>query len=93
MEASKKLSGMAIASLVLGIITIPGVFCCLGFATGILSVVFGSVALVYAHNKEVSPASKPMAWGGIIVSLLAMIGYIIYFIVILGGSLASVTQL
>lgn len=86
---SKKTSAMAITSLVLGIVTVPSVFCCVGFLTGALSVMFGIIGLVHVSNGDAAPTSKVIAWTGIVLSTLAMGLYAIYFVAVLGGSMSA----
>lgn len=80
METKPPTSGYAIASLVLGLFTIILVFCCIGYITGILSIVFGF--LVLSKTKSDVPTSsndKIFSKIGIGVSACAMIGYAIFY--------------
>lgn len=81
-----KMSAMSIASLILGIITMPSVFCCVGFVTGSLSIMFGALGLVAVHNGEAGTSSKVISWTGIALSVLSMGGYLIYFLFFVGMS-------
>lgn len=78
---SDRTSISAIVSLVLGIATIPGIFCCVGYATGIVGVVLGVIALVQVKNGEANETSKILAIAGIAVNALAMVGYTIALMV------------
>jgi ABC-type antimicrobial peptide transport system permease subunit len=89
-EKSKKISAMSITSLILGILTMPGVFCCVGFLTGLLSIMFGIIGLVHVHNNEANTTSKVISWTGISMSVLSMGLYLIYFMVVLGGTMSSI---
>ena len=88
MSESTRTSAMAVTSLVLGILTLPAVFCCVGYLTGILSVVFGIIGLIAVKNGEASEGSKAMAWAGIITSSLAMIGYAVLYALTFAGMLS-----
>ncbi len=83
--------GLSIASLVLGIVSLPLVFlCCTGYITGTLSIVFGVIALGAVRRGEASSTSRGLAWGGIVTSAVAMIGYAaiyLIYVIILGGAL------
>ena len=81
-------SGLAIASMVCGIVSIPGV--CLyglGFAIGIVAVVLGEIANNRVKRGEASPSSKGYATAGrvcgwiSIAAGLALIGVLAYVII------------
>lgn len=65
-----KASGMATASLVMGIMTIV---CCCGPVTGILGIVFGWITLADVRERA-NPSSKTMAIIGIVLSGVGMLG-------------------
>lgn len=73
-----KTSGLAITSLILGIVSIPLVFVCLGFLTALLAIIFGIIGLVVINGSNGMLKGKGMAITGIITSILAAIGYIIF---------------
>mgnify|MGYP006188925945 CR=1 FL=1 len=81
---NRRTSVSAIIALVLAVLTIPGVFCCAGFGTGVISIVLGIIALVQYKNGEADDASKIMGWASIVVSALAMIGYLLYMVIFVG---------
>jgi hypothetical protein len=70
----QRTSGMAIASLVLGIITV-----CAGwtFVVPLLAVIFGGVALGQM-KKDPNLQGKGMAIAGLVLGLLSLLGWIIY---------------
>ncbi|MEM1423341.1 MAG: DUF4190 domain-containing protein [Planctomycetota bacterium] len=81
-------SGMAIASMVCGIVGIPGLcFYGFGIVLGVLAVVFGEIANRQIKRGEVSAASKGFATAGRIcgwISIavgLAVIGVIVFVVV------------
>mgnify|MGYP006928161842 CR=1 FL=1 len=82
-EVQRRVSAMAVASMILGIVTMPGVFCCVGYGTGVLALVLGGMALIAVHNGDVSKSSAVMAWAGVITATLAMLGYAVYFALVL----------
>ncbi len=68
-------------SLILALVTLPGIFCCVGYGTGIIGIVLGAIALVQVNNGEANQASKIMAIAGIVVNSLAIVGYTIALVV------------
>jgi len=86
-------SAMAVTSVILGVLTIPSVFCCVGYLTGPLAVIFGIIGLVAVRNGEASEASKIMAWAGIICAGVAMVGYLVLNLTVLGGTFYQLGQL
>lgn len=66
-------NGLAIGSLVCGLVSLPGYIFCLGFPLGIIAIVLGIVAL-----NQIDPASgqkgKEMAIAGIVVGGLGLLG-------------------
>ncbi len=64
-------SGMAIASLVFGVISLPMIFVCLGLFTGLLGIVFGIIALVAVSKGGGQVKGRGMAWAGILLSVAA----------------------
>lgn len=79
MAGPKRTSGMAVASLVLAILTIPLVWCCLGYITGPLAILFGFLGLTAYKNGDVTEASKTMAWIGIALSAATLVGFTIFY--------------
>lgn len=66
-------NGMAIGSLVCGLVSLPGYVLCIGFPLGIIAVVLGIVAL-----NQIDPAAgqkgKEMAIAGIAIGGLGLVG-------------------
>lgn len=66
-------NGLAIGSLVCGLVSLPGYVFCLGFPLGVIAVVLGIVAL-----NQIKPASgqkgREMAIAGIVVGALGLLG-------------------
>lgn len=87
MTGGQRTSAMAVTSLIMGVLTIPLVWCCFGYLTGPLAVIFGIIGLIAVKNGEASAASKVMAWAGIIMASVSMIGYLILYMTVLGGTL------
>ncbi|RDU23600.1 DUF4190 domain-containing protein [Anaerosacchariphilus polymeriproducens] len=71
-------NGMAIASLVLGILSIPAVFCCCPIFAG-LGLIFGIL------SKGNAPQRDSKATIGIIISSIGLVLAIIYIILIIIG--------
>lgn len=74
---SDRTSISAVLSLVLALATLPGIFCCVGYGTGIIGIVLGAIALVQVKNGEANQTSKILAIAGITVNALAIVGYTI----------------
>ena len=62
-------NGMAVASLVSGIVSFPGLVCCCGptLVSAPLGIVFGIIALVQLKSRP-QQTGQAMAWGGIALS-------------------------
>lgn len=80
----RRTSVSAIVALILAILTLPGVFCCAGFGTGIVAIVLGIISVVQHKNGEADDASMIMGWVSIVVSTLAMVGYLLYMVIFVG---------
>ncbi len=75
-------SGLAIAALILGIISIPTAFVCVGGILGAVAVILGIVAAVRASGQPERFGGKGMAITGIVTGAL---GVIMIFILIPAG--------
>lgn len=70
-------NGLAVASLVAGIVSLPGLCCCgLTFVTAPLGIVFGIIALVQLKGRP-RQAGRGMAWTGIALSIAALVLFVI----------------
>mgnify|MGYP006286930151 CR=1 FL=1 len=68
-----KNNGMAIASMVLGIVSIPLICCCyIGVATGILAVIFGFLSGNKIKESNGAEKGEGMALAGIILGFSAI---------------------
>ena len=72
-QAPNDKNGMAIASLVLGIVSIT---CCGGFVTAILAIIFGIMGRKEEYNRNYATAGMIL---GIVAIALCIVGIIIYF--------------
>lgn len=76
--------GLAIASLVLGIVSVPTICCCgVGLVAAILAVVFGHVAMNQIRRSEGRLNGKGMAVAGLVIgyaSVAIQILVIIFFV-------------
>ena len=70
-----KTSGLAIASLVLGIVTLPTIFICLGIVTGTIGIILGIVSLFTIRGSKGRIKGK---WIGITGIFLSCAAFIIY---------------
>jgi hypothetical protein len=74
--------GMASASLVLGISSIPMHFCCyLGWPLGIAAVVLGIVALGRIRDDRNQASGRSLAWTGIATAVLGFMLIIAIFVI------------
>src|SRR5438132_13594460 len=77
---NKPQQGLALASLILGIISIPGMFCCyFGVLTAPASIIMGIVSLVQIKNEPGKYSGKPLAIIGIVTSVLSFLFLILLF--------------
>ncbi|MFZ5987602.1 MAG: DUF4190 domain-containing protein [Bacillota bacterium] len=86
-----KTNSYAIASMVLGIVSIPLVCCCyIGVITGILAVIFGFLARNKIKSSYGAEKGEGMALAGIITGFVA-IGLVIVLLIIAfaGGGFSS----
>lgn len=65
-------NGMAITSMVIGIVSLCGLCCCYGGFLGILGLIFGLVANGQIADGSYNNASKGMATAGIVCSGIAI---------------------
>ena len=76
-EQGTHTSGLAIASMVLGIVGLCGGWTLI---IPLLAIIFGSIALS-SINKDSQLSGKSMAITGLILGLLSLLGWIIYIII------------
>jgi len=78
---------MATVSLVLGILSIPGHFCCyLGWPLGVVSIILGILAYTKINKEPQRWSGKGLALGGIISSAVGFL-IIILLIVVYGAAI------
>lgn len=84
--ASNGSTGLAIASLVAGAISLPGLLCCCGITpvSAGLGIVFGIISLVQSKGRPQS--GRGMAWAGIALSVAALV---LFGVMILFGVFAG----
>lgn len=75
-EPPKPSSGLGVASLVCGIVSVVGLCFCLGPVTGILAVIFGIIQI------KRTPDNKAMSIAGIITGLIGILLALAIFAVI-----------
>ena len=78
------MSVAAIISLLAGLVSIPGCFCCFGYATAPVAVISGAFALVQYKNGQANIASRNMAIAGIAIPVLFFVAYFIFMLVVYG---------
>ena len=72
MSGNQPTNGMAVTSMVLGIVSLCGLLCCFGGLLGILGLIFGIIAMNQVKNNSYASGSKGMALAGIICSSIAL---------------------
>lgn len=82
---ANKTSVTAVIAVVLTLITMPSIFCVVGYGTGALAVLLGVIVLVQYNNGDCNKASAAMGGFSIVVSILTILGYTL----LLGGTMAS----
>lgn len=79
---AKPQQGMAVASLVLGLVSITVGWCCsFGLLTAPVAVALGIVALVQIKNNPTRNAGKGMAIGGIVTGGLYFVGILLFVLI------------
>ena len=63
--------GLAVASLVLGIVSVP-LFFCFGFVLAAVAIILGVISLVIIKKNPEGYKGAGMAWGGIITACLSL---------------------
>lgn len=85
-----KASGMAVTTLVLGILS----FCCCGFIAGIPALIVGFIENGKIGRGESSPAGKWMVITGMILGVISLLLSCIQIIwIFLGGGMAVLQEL
>ena len=84
---AKPSDAFAIASLVLGIVSLVFSWCCVGF-TGIAAIVFGVLAL--NKVKAGTGGRRGFALAGIILGAIAVVVYIIFIIIGVSSNIGSI---
>lgn len=74
------INGFAIAGLVLGIISLPLCFCCLGLPFNVLGLTFSAIALSQIKQQPQTYSGKGLALSGLICSIISLVLGIIIFI-------------
>lgn len=77
-SGSAPVNGMAVTSMVLGIVSLVGLCCC-GGVLGVLGLIFGGVALNQINDGNYSSASRGMAIAGLICSGVSIALSILWF--------------
>lgn len=75
--------GLATASMILGIISVTVGWLCMGPLFAIAAIVMGAVALSQINKTPDRVGGKQMAWIGVITGSLAVLGILIFYIIVL----------
>ena len=79
---------MAVAGMVMGILSITcGICCCYGLPFNLLGIVFSLVALSQIRNDPISQPGRPLAVVGLVLSLLSIV--LAAFMLTLGLALSA----
>ena len=68
-------SGMALGSLILGVVSIPLIFVCIGWISALAALVMSIVALTRIPGRAGELKGKGLAYGGLVTSILSMVIY------------------
>jgi hypothetical protein len=79
-QPARSTSGMAIASLVLGILWLYGV-------GSVLAIIFGAVGLKQTENGE--RGGRGMAVAGLVLGIVGVVGFVIIMVALASASSAS----
>jgi hypothetical protein len=79
---------MALASLVMGILSIACVCVCYGFPFNVLGIVLGAVAIMQA-NQDPSQGGKSLAMAGIGLSVLSFVLLAVLLVLGVAGGMMS----
>jgi len=79
----KKEQGLAIASLVCGVLS----FLCCSVFTGIPAIVLGIMAMMKEKSDPSRYAGKGMAIGGIVLGAVSILIMIVYLILLMAGAI------
>jgi hypothetical protein len=82
MAPVQKSNSMAVASMVLGILSLMFCFCCYGIPFNVLGIVFSLIALTQIRNEPERYTGKNLAVAGLVLSLLSIVLSIIFFVVV-----------
>jgi hypothetical protein len=72
-SASPRTNGMAVASLVLGIISVTCGLCCYGFPFNLLAIIFSLIALSQIKSDPVSQQGRGLALTGLVLAILSIL--------------------
>ena len=79
----------ALAALILGLISIPLMFCCIGLGTGIVSLVLGILGRKEIQSSSGTQTGDGMALAGIIIGIITIIVTIVMAVLIVVIGLAE----
>jgi hypothetical protein len=72
-SAAPKTNGLAVASLVMGIISVTCGLCCYGFPFNLLAIIFSLIALSQIKSDPISQQGRGMALAGLVLAILSII--------------------
>lgn len=79
----------ALAALILGLISIPLMFCCIGLGTGIVSLVLGILGRKEIQSSGGTQTGDGMALAGIIIGIITIVVTIVMTVLVLALGLAG----
>ena len=72
-SGAPRINGLAIAALVLGIVSVPLIFVCIGWATVFIGLTLGIIAIVQINSSQGQQTGKGMAIAGVVLSVAAIL--------------------
>jgi hypothetical protein len=79
----------ALAALILGLISIPLMFCCIGLGTGIVSLILGILGRKEIQSSGGTQTGDGMALAGIIIGIIAIVVTIVMTVLVLALGFAE----
>ena len=89
--AGRRTDGLAIASLVIGIVSIACFFVCLGIFLGPTAAIMGFISRQRIATSGGAVAGGGMAIAGLILGVVGFIASVVWFFVLASGTLTNST--
>ena len=90
---AQRTNGMAITSLIMGILALAMQCCCYGIPFNVLGIIFGLIALSQIKNDPENQTGRGLALTGLILSCVSFaLGAILFVVAMAAGGLDSVLR-